>query len=158
MLQYSIFSFEPNTYQEYVGRLPTSAFMNIYQCIAFIQKAYLSLFIHLKNWMETLWGPEIKASLLYFNMGMYTHILYNSLKKVKFVGVSIIYIIYIQRSKGFHLGYSCWNSVYRKKESDKIGYKWTDKTNECERSEISNCIELNHEHVIDQFCAIYEKN
>ena len=127
MLQYSIFSFEPNTYQEYVGRLPTSAFMNIYQCIAFIQKAYLSLFIHLKNWMETLWGPEIKASLLYFNMGMYTHILYNSLKKVKFVGVSIIYIIYIQRSKGFHLGYSCWNSVYRKKESDKIGYKWTDK-------------------------------
>ena len=82
MLQYSIFSFEPNTYQEYVGRLPTSAFMNIYQCIAFIQKAYLSLFIHLKNWMETLWGPEIKASLLYFNMGMYTYILYSSLKTV----------------------------------------------------------------------------
>ena len=43
--------------------------------------------------METLWGPEIKASLLYFNMGMYTHILYNSLKKVKFVGV--LYISYI---------------------------------------------------------------
>ena len=43
--------------------------------------------------METLWGPEIKASLLYFNMGMYTYILYNSLKKVKFVGV--LYISYI---------------------------------------------------------------
>ena len=32
--------------------------------------------------METLWGPEIKASLLYFNMGMYTYILYSPLKAV----------------------------------------------------------------------------
>ena len=39
--------------------------------------------------METLWGPEIKASLLYFNMGMYTYILYSPLN-----AVYIIYIIY----------------------------------------------------------------
>ena len=43
--------------------------------------------------METLWGPEIKASLLYFNMGMYTYISYSSLNTVAFY--IYIYISYI---------------------------------------------------------------
>ena len=42
--------------------------------------------------METLWGPEIKASLLYFNMGMYTYILYSPLKAVSFYIYIYIYI------------------------------------------------------------------
>ena len=44
--------------------------------------------------METLWGPEIKASLLYFNMGMYTYILYSPLKAVSFYHIYYILCIY----------------------------------------------------------------
>ena len=42
--------------------------------------------------METLWGPEIKASLLYFNMGLYTYIVYSPLKTVAFY---LLYISYL---------------------------------------------------------------